>query len=182
VKTQTHVSGETWLEGGMPPYRTTCAATIWGDDLRNAFLALARARSRDRLLAGGRTAGTAVGAGDEEALGDAVAEGGREVPPSAGEVAAGVGTIARGEPATWVPTRKDPAATASVTSAMDADSGLRLRTVSKPARLASSTRRLAGRLPRVSSRSAPDQVEPVSLAETSAGPWGFPRQVGDEDC
>jgi len=125
MKTQTHVSGEPWLERETSPYRTTSADTIWGDDPRNAVLAAARARSRLRLLAGGRTAGVLVGAGDEEAPGDTVGEGEGEVLMRRGEVAPGVATDARGEPPTWVPTRKDPVATTSTASAIHPDPGRR---------------------------------------------------------
>jgi hypothetical protein len=121
VNTQTHVSGETWLERETSPYRATRADTICGDEPRNAILAAVRARSRDRLLAGGRTGGGAVGAGDE----DAVGEGDGEVLTDRDEVAPGVGTSARGTPATWVPTRKDPAATTSIASAIHPDRGKR---------------------------------------------------------
>ena len=121
VNTQTHVSGETRLEPDTSPYRTTWAATICGDDPKNAVLAVTRARSRLKLLAGGRTAGVMVGAGD----GDAVGEGDGEVLMGRDEVAPGVATSARGEPATWVPTRKDPAATTSIASAIHPDRGKR---------------------------------------------------------
>ena len=64
VKTQTHLSGETWLERETSPYRATSADTICGDDPRNAARAVARARSKLKRLAGGKTAGGLVGAGD----------------------------------------------------------------------------------------------------------------------
>jgi hypothetical protein len=93
VKTQTHVSGETWLERETSPYRATSADTICGDDPRNAARAVARARSKLKRLAGGKTAGGLVGAGD----GDAVDEGAGEVWLSASdEVAPGVATSTRG--------------------------------------------------------------------------------------
>jgi hypothetical protein len=123
VKTQTHESGETWLERETSPYRATSADTIWGDDPRNAVLAVARARSRLRLLAGGRTAGVVVGAGDEEAPGDTVGDG--EVLMRRDGVAPGAGKSARGEPPTCVPTRKDPVATTSTASAIHPDRGKR---------------------------------------------------------
>jgi len=66
-----------------------------------------------------------VGAGDEEALGDTVGEGDGEVLMGRDEVARGVARSARGEPATWVPTRKDPAATTSMASAIHPDRGKR---------------------------------------------------------
>lgn len=121
VNTQTHVSGETWLEREASPYRPTRADTICGDEPRNAVLAVARARSRDRLLAGRRTVEGAVGAGDE----DTVDEGDGEVLMGRDEGAPGVGTSARGAPATRVPARKDPAATTTTASAMEPDRGKR---------------------------------------------------------
>jgi hypothetical protein len=118
VKTQTHVSGETWLERETSPYRVTSAATICGDDPRNAARAVATARSKLRRLAGGKTAGAVVGAGD----GDAVDEGAGEVLLSVDdEEARGVATSACGWPTTWVPTRKDPAATTSHESTIHPD-------------------------------------------------------------
>jgi len=125
VKTQTHVSGDARLERETSPYRTTWAATICGDDPRNAVLAVARARSRDWLLAGGGIAGGVGGAGEGEAPGDTAGEGEGKLPTSPGAGAPGVGNSARGEPATWVPTRKDPAATTSKASANHPDRGKR---------------------------------------------------------
>lgn len=125
VKTQTQVSGETRLERETSPYRATRADTICGDEPKNAVLAVARARSRLKLLAGGRTAGALVGAGDGDAVGEGDGDG--AVLMGRDEVAPGVGTSARGEPATWVPARKDPAATPRIASAIHPDRGNRRR-------------------------------------------------------
>lgn len=119
VNTQTHESGETWLECETSPYRTTLAATICGEDPRNATLALARARSREGVLAGGKPAGVATGADGEEVLSDRVGE----LLTSRGEVVTDVAPSASGEPPTRVPTRKDPAATIIPAMTINPDRG-----------------------------------------------------------
>ena len=127
VKTQTQVSGGARLECETSPKGTTSAATICGDGPRNADLAVARARSRDTLLATGGTAGGVVGTGDDDMLDGALGDGGREAPACPGEAAPGVGTGTGGDPASRVPARKDPAATTSIASAIQPNRGMRRR-------------------------------------------------------
>ena len=127
VKTQTQVSGGARLECETSPKGTTSAATICGDGPRNADLAVARARSRDTLLATGGTAGGVVGTGYDDMLDGALGDRGREVPASPGEGAPSVETGTGGELARWVPPRKDPAATTSIASAIHPDRGMRRR-------------------------------------------------------
>jgi hypothetical protein len=99
VKAQTHVSADARLARETSLYCTTSAAMICGDGPRNADLAVARARSKDALLATGGTAGGVVGTGDDDMLDGALGDDGREAPASPGEGAPGVGTGTGGDPA-----------------------------------------------------------------------------------